>query len=177
MQIKSITVGPLATNCYLLIDQQEMAIVDPGAEPEKILKQVTEAKVKVNYIINTHFHFDHILANRPIKEKTKAQILIHQNELEFIDFVPDRILKENDKIKIGESILKVIHTPGHSLGSICLLGRGFILTGDTLFKNAHGRVDFPGGSLEEMEHSLEKLANLIKPGTKVYPGHGEIFNF
>ena len=177
MQIKSITVGSIATNCYLLIDQHEMAIVDPGAEPDKILKQVAKTKAKVKYIINTHFHFDHILANRQIKEKTKAQILIHQNELEFIDFVPDRILKENDTIKIVESILKVIHTPGHSLGSICLLGQGFILSGDTLFKNAYGRVDLPGGSMEDMERSLKKLANLIKPGTKVYPGHGEIFNF
>jgi len=86
-------------------------------------------------------------------------------------------LKDSDEVKIGESVLKVIQTPGHAKDCICLLGAGFIFTGDTLFENGHGRTDLPGGSQKEMEESLEKLSKIIKPGSTVYPGHGEIFKY
>lgn len=175
MDIKQIIVGPLRTNCYLLINNNELAVIDPGAEPEKILKQINMSKAKVKYIINTHFHYDHILGNRKIKKKTGAKVLIHEAEKDFIDFIPERALKDGDKIKIGSISLKVVHTPGHSAGGICLFGNGFVFTGDTLFKNAYGRVDLPTSSSEDMEKSLKKLSNLIKPGTTVYPGHGQIF--
>lgn len=175
MKVKRLIVGPLATNCYLLISKDELAIVDPGGGANKILEEIKKMGVKVKYIINTHYHFDHTLANNKIKERTGAKILIHQAEKNFINFKADKFLKEGDKIRVEDSTLKVIHTPGHTKGGVSLLGKDFIITGDTLFKDGHGRTDLPGGSQEDIEKSLDKLSNLLKPGTKVYPGHGEIF--
>lgn len=161
MEIKCLTVGELATNCYLLISRGEVAVIDPGGEADKILKEIKKSGINPKYIINTHIHSDHTLANEKIKKETGAEIL--------------RNLNDGDKIKIGDILLRVIRTPGHAKESICLLGKNFIFTGDTLFKAGFGRTDLPGGSQEEMEKSLEKLSKIIKPGMKVYPGHGEIF--
>ena len=175
MEIKHLIVGNLQTNCYLLISGNELGIVDPGDEADKILEEIRRIKAKPKYIINTHYHYDHVLANQKIKKETGAKILIHEAEKDFIDFEPDRFLKEGDKIKIGESNLEIMLTPGHTKGSICIVGKDFILTGDTLFKDGYGRTDLAGGSQKEMEKSLERLSKLIKPGTIIYPGHGEIF--
>lgn len=175
MEIKRLILGSLQTNCYLLVSGNELGIVDPGDEAGKILKEIRKIKAKPKYIINTHYHYDHTLANQKIKKETGAEILIHEAEKDFIDFEPDRFLKQGDKIKIGDSVLKVIDTPGHTRGSICLVGEDFILTGDTLFKDGHGRTDLAGGSQKDMEESLEKLSKLIKSGVTVYSGHGEIF--
>lgn len=160
MEIKRLIVGVLETNCYLLISDKELVIVDPGGEAEKILKEIKKSGAEPKYIINTHSHPDHTGANEKIKKATGAEILI---------------LKDKDRIKIGNSVLKVIHTPGHTKDSICLLGGNFIFTGDTLFENGQGRTDLPSGSQKEMEESLKKLARLLRPGITVYPGHGEIF--
>ena len=159
MKVKRIIVGALETNCYLLISGDELLIIDPGGEGEKILKEIKEIEAKQKYIINTHDHPDHILANEQIRKETGAKIL-----------TPD-----GDEIKIGDIVLRIIPTPGHTKNSICLLGNNFIFTGDTLFKNGIGRTDLPGSSPKEMEESLEKLSQLIKPGMVIYPGHGEIF--
>ena len=195
MEVRCLTVGQLLTNCYLLKSKEEIAIIDPGAEAEKILFEVGKMKGKLKYIINTHFHFDHIDADQEIKKITGAQILIHEAEKEFINFKPDKFLKDADEIKIGEDILKVLHTPGHTAGSICLLGKGAIFTGDLLFKDGYGRTDLPGGSQEAIEKSLERISaigrprpeadqplagasgwrKIKKPGTLVYPGHGPSF--
>lgn len=175
MKIKHLTVGMLGTNCYLFISDKELAIIDPGGGAQMILKEVKEIEVEPKYIINTHYHLDHTSANEKIKKETGAQVLIHESEKSFINFKADRFLKDGDEIIIGESVLKVFHTPGHTRGSICLLGEKFIFTGDTLFKDGYGRTDLPGGSQKELEGSLEKLSKLLKPGTIVYPGHGEIF--
>lgn len=161
MEIKQLIVGELRTNCYLLISNNEIGIIDPGGDAEKILKEIRSTKAKPKYIINTHCHVDHISANEEIKKKTGVKVLIH--------------LKEGDEIKIGDSILKVLDTPGHTKEGICLLGKNFILTGDTLFKDGHGRTDLPGGSQKEMEKSLDKLSKFLRPGIIVYPGHGESF--
>ncbi len=160
MEIKNIKVGDLETNCYLLVFGKELAIIDPGGEPEKILEEIKKTKTEPKYIINTHSHPDHNSANQEIKEATMAVILTP---------------KENQEIKIGESVLRVISTSGHTKDSICLLGESFIFTGDTLFEDGHGRTDLPGGSQQEIENSLEKLNKIIKPGMIVYPGHGRIF--
>jgi len=177
MQIKRLIVGELETNCYLVISENEAGIIDPGGEAEKILKEIKDIKAVLKYIINTHCHFDHTLANEKIRKETGAKILIHRAEKDFIDIEPDQLLNEGDEIKIGAVILKVIHTPGHSPGSICLIGPDFIFTGDTLFKDGYGRTDLPGGSEKDLERSLEKLKKILESGTSVYPGHGEIFSF
>ncbi len=176
MDIKQIKVGSLGTNCYLLISGKEAVIVDPGGEPDKILKELAGMKdKKVKYIINTHYHDDHTSANEKIREETGAEILIHRLEDEFINFEVDRFLKEGDKVTIGEEKIEVINTPGHTKGGICLIGNNFILTGDTLFYQGYGRTDLEGGSIQEMKKSLERLSRIIKPGMKIFPGHGESF--
>lgn len=175
MTIKTLIVGPLLTNCYLVSSADEILIIDPGGSKEEILQEAAKIKGKIKYIINTHGHPDHVFANQEIKKETGAEIMIHEAEKDFIDFKADKFLKEGDEIKIGDSVLKILHTPGHSRGSICLLGQDFIFAGDTLFKDGYGRTDLPGGCWQELEKSLEKLKKMLKPGTTVYPGHGEVF--
>lgn len=175
MKVKQLVVGELEGNCYLLASENELGVIDPGGEAEKILEEIRKAKAEPKYIINTHYHPDHTGANEKIRDKTGAKILIHEKERDFIGFKADEFLKDGEEIKIGESILKVIHTPGHTSGSICLLGQGFVLTGDTIFKDGYGRTDLAGGSQKELENSLKKLSGLLKLGTSVYPGHGEPF--
>lgn len=126
MKIKCLIVGELATNCYLLFSEKEAAVIDPGGEAEKILEEIKSSGAKLKYIINTHYHPDHTLANEKISEKTGAEILIHQAEKDFIEFKVSQFLKEGDNIKIGETVLKVIHTPGHTKGSICLTSEDLI---------------------------------------------------
>lgn len=175
MQIKRLIVGDINTNCYLLSSQDELVIIDPGGEVRKILAEIKKTGTKPKYIINTHYHFDHTLANKELKKNTGAKVLIHEAEKEFIDFSPDKFLRESDIVKIKEIKLKVIHTPGHTKGSICLLGDNIIFTGDTLFQDGCGRTDLEGGSEKEMKKSLKKLKKIIKPSMMVCPGHGEIF--
>jgi len=161
MEVKTIKVGELQTNCYLLISEKELVIIDPGAEANRILKEIEKTGGRAKYIINTHYHFDHVLANREVREKTGAEILTD--------------LKEGDEIKTGNVVLRVVYTPGHTEESICLLGDNFVFTGDTLFETGHGRTDLAGGSQEKIEESLQKLSELLKPGMTVYPGHGSVF--
>ena len=188
MQIKRLIVGKLETNCYLVISKNEprsretslrgeVGVIDPGGEAEKILKEIRDIKAVLKYIINTHCHFDHTSANEKIRKETGAKILIHRAEKNFINFEADRFLEEGDEIRIGDIILKVLHTPGHTRGSICLIGENLVFTGDILFKDGYGRTDLPEGSQKDLEKSLEKLSKLLKPGIIVYPGHGEIFSF
>jgi hydroxyacylglutathione hydrolase len=175
MEIKLLVVGPLLTNCYLVVSRGKLLIIDPGGEGRKILEEIERTRAKVKYIINTHGHPDHIFSNEEIRKETGAKILIHEAEKDFISFRADSFLKDGDKIKIGDNLLRVLHTPGHTKGAICLVDKNFIFTGDTLFKDGCGRTDLPGGSQEDLEKSLEKLKKILKPGFTVYPGHGEIF--
>jgi len=175
MKIKHLIVGPLLTNCYVLISDREAAVVDPGGGLKRIFQEIEKNRAKLNYIILTHYHWDHVFGALKLKEKTGAKIFIHKEEKDFIKFKPDYFLNEGEEIKIGEDSLKVVHTSGHSKGGICLLGNGFIFTGDTLFGDGVGRTDLPGGSQKDLENSLKKLEKIIKPGTKVCPGHGPVF--
>lgn len=174
MKIRLLVVGPLLTNCYLVISGGRLLIIDPGGEPEKILEEIQAQKAKPKYVINTHYHWDHTVGNKIIKKATGVKILIHEKEKDFINFEADKYLKDGDEIKIGKEKLKVIHTPGHTRGSICLMGKNFIFTGDTLFKDGWGRTDLPGGSEKDLEESLKKIKKLLKPEATIYPGHGEL---
>jgi glyoxylase-like metal-dependent hydrolase (beta-lactamase superfamily II) len=106
-----------------------------------------------------------------------AKILIHEAEKDFLKFEPDEFLTDGSEIKIGKTYLRVIHTPGHTKGSISLLGNGFIFTGDTIFKDGFGRTDLLGGSPADLEFSLSKLKKIFKTGMKIYPGHGDVFKY
>jgi hydroxyacylglutathione hydrolase len=175
MEIKKLILGPLITNCYILISDDEAIVIDPAAEIEKIIKELEGKKLK--YIVLTHYHFDHSFGAKELKERTQAKILIGKGEEGFLDFPVDYFLKEGDEINFGKDSLKVIATPGHTKGSICLLGKNFIFTGDTLFRDGVGRTDLPGGSEKDLRKSLSKLSQLLKEGMIVYPGHGEDFIF
>jgi hydroxyacylglutathione hydrolase len=203
MNITRFVVGVLATNAYILKNENDLAIIDPGAEAEFLASQIKEKLGELKYIILTHFHFDHSLGVVFLKKNfPNAKILIHQDESTsinhyfdglalnfgplpekssdieketFVDFKPDRLLKDGDVIEIGNETLSVIHTPGHSGGSICLLTGENLFSGDTIFADGIGRTDLPGSSPSDMEKSLRKLKKIIKPGTKVHPGHGELF--
>lgn len=174
MEIIQIRVGSLETNCYILKTEKDAIIIDPGGDTKKILENIQEQNVK---IVNTHYHFDHTASNNELKEKLNAKILIHENEKEYIDFEVDKFLKEGDELEMNATRLKVINTPGHSKGSICLLGDDFLFSGDTLFDGGYGRTDLPGGEPEKMLDSLKKLEEILKNGMKVYPGHGEPFTW
>jgi glyoxylase-like metal-dependent hydrolase (beta-lactamase superfamily II) len=174
-KIKKIEVSPFLTNCYLVFSAGESLVIDPGAEAQEILKVIEKENAKLKYIVNTHYHPDHTFADKEIKDKTNAKIIIHEFEKEFIDFVPDIFVNEGSVIKLNKFSLKVLHTPGHSMGSICLFGDKVAFTGDTVFKDGIGRVDLPGGSELDLAKSIQKINNLFKKGMVVYPGHGEAF--
>jgi glyoxylase-like metal-dependent hydrolase (beta-lactamase superfamily II) len=177
MKIRQLIIGSFLTNCYVLIDGIEAAVIDPGGETKRIIDEADKNGAILEYVILTHYHLDHTLAALKIKEEKGTKILIHEADRDFLKFQADEYLTDNSEIKIGKTFLKIMHTPGHTKGSICLLGKGFIFTGDTIFKEGRGRTDLSGGSQAELEGSLKKLKIILKPGMKVYPGHGEIFNY
>jgi len=188
MKIKTLVVGPLAVNCYIVYEDGVGAVIDPGADSDKISGAVSELDIKVTHIINTHGHFDHIGANRILKEKTGADILIHGSDAELLAHAelsaarfgltadpspePDRLLKDGDRISSGNIEFKVIHTPGHSPGGICLLAKNFLITGDTLFAGSIGRTDLPGGSYDQLLASVRSGIFTLDPSIEIYPGHG-----
>jgi hydroxyacylglutathione hydrolase len=170
MQIKTIKVGSLQTNCFILIDEKskEAVVIDPGDEAERILPEISGLKVR--YIILTHGHPDHFGAIDEIKKATGASLLMHPADSWF--FKPDQALNEGDEVKFGDIVLKVLHTPGHSKGCICLQTGEHLYSGDTLFAWGCGRTDLPGGSTADMRKSLKRLSGL-PDNTQVYPGHDE----
>jgi glyoxylase-like metal-dependent hydrolase (beta-lactamase superfamily II) len=192
-KVVRIVVGDIATNCYLLQSGEEIAVIDPGFEGTKILSQAKNLIGTIKYIINTHGHVDHIGENRIIKEVTNAKIYVHKDDAEllihpsknlslmagvFIKSPPaDVILSDNDIIKVGQTELKVIHTPGHTKGSICLVTDKFAFTGDTLFFDSIGRTDFTDSDEKKMFESIQKLSQILTDDMVIYPGHGEWGNF
>jgi glyoxylase-like metal-dependent hydrolase (beta-lactamase superfamily II) len=175
MKVKKLIIGEIEANCYILVADNRICVIDPGDEAAKIISEIKKYSGELKYIINTHYHEDHVSANLEVQQACGGKILIHAKEKDYIEFQPDRYIYDNEEIRISKEILKVLHTPGHSEGSICLLHKDFILTGDTVFLNGHGRVDLLGGSTKDLEESLMKLAKIIKPGMIVYPGHGDAY--
>jgi glyoxylase-like metal-dependent hydrolase (beta-lactamase superfamily II) len=175
MNIQRLIVGDIETNCYILSSAGELCVIDPGDEGEYIVDEIKRSGGTLKYIIDTHYHPDHVSANKLVQKNCGGEILIHHKEKDYIDFSPDRFLHEGDAIEFGGENLIVLHTSGHSEGSICLLHKDCIFTGDTVFLNGCGRADLLGGSTKDLEESLERLSKIIKPGMIVYPGHGELF--
>lgn len=183
MLIEAFTVGMLSTNCYVVNCQQtkEAIIIDPGlefsSEAEQIFDYITQAALKVKLIVNTHGHQDHVNADAMFQEKYNVPICIHRQDapsikgLQKTKFPSTVLLEDGGLVNFGNQSLKVMHTPGHTIGSICLLGERLVFTGDTLFAGGIGRTDFPGGSVSDMRLSLQKLARLPNYFL-IYPGHG-----
>ncbi len=181
MFVKMFTVGMLAANCFLVgnTETNEAIIVDPGfdreSEAKTIINEIERNEFEVKYIINTHGHPDHNGGNRILKDYTKAPILIHEYDASLLSNPPaDRKLRDGDLIEIGSIKLRVVHTPGHSKGSIILLGSDVVFSGDTLFAGSIGRFDLPGGSLNELVNSLKNSLLTLPDHVKVYPGHGPV---
>jgi glyoxylase-like metal-dependent hydrolase (beta-lactamase superfamily II) len=187
MEIRTIPVGPLESNCYIVADEKtgKSIIIDPGDEPDRILEAAGD--LDVHYIVLTHAHFDHVGAVKEVKDATGAEVALHEDDVEVYASVrdqaaiwgfnlddlpsPDVLLKEGDEILFGSLSFTVIHTPGHSPGSICLYGEGVLITGDTLFAGSVGRTDFPGGSLSLLRESFRRIMTL-PDSVPVLSAHG-----
>jgi len=181
MFIKMFTVGMFWTNCFIVGDTQteEAIVIDPGfdnaSEAKNILREIERNRFRVKFIINTHGHHDHTDGNKMMKEATGASILIHEYDAPLLhNPKADKTLCEGDTIEFGEVKLRVLHTPGHTKGSIALLGVNAVFSGDTLFAGGIGRCDPPEGSFEEIMNSIRSKLLILPDHVKVYPGHGEV---
>ena len=180
MKIHCLKVGPIGTNCYLVEDEatKECLVIDPGDDAGAISRLIEKKHLKPAAIVITHGHWDHVGANKLLKEKYNLPIMMNEEDvfgLKMTDSpAPDKNLKEDDEIKAGGLVFKVMQTPGHSPGGISLYSKEekVVFTGDTLFYGTFGRVDLPGSFPEAMVFSLKKLLALPRE-TKVYPGHGK----
>lgn len=178
MQIKVIPVGMLQANCYLVYDENslEALVVDPGAEGEKICRELNALALKVKYIVNTHGHYDHVDANDKVRKATGALLYLHKADSAMLQeeglTAADGYFEDGDSLNVGNLHWEVRHTPGHSKGGICLVGEGVCFSGDTLFAGTIGRTDFPGGSLSEMMGSLKTKLLDLPDDCVIYPGHG-----
>ncbi len=188
MLVEQMLVGPMAVFCYIVgcEKEKEGLIIDPAGSEKKVLSQAKSMGLRIKYVVNTHGHADHTCGNRAVLSKTGSQLVIHQDDAKAIlkglnkafSMVMGKrpspkahiLVKDGDFLKIGQTRLKVIHTPGHTPGSISLYGEGHLFTGDTLFVGAAGRTDLKGGSLDVLLASLRKLISL-PPETRVWPGH------
>lgn len=195
-QIKTFVFNPFQENTFVVYDEtKECVIIDSGCHSEVEQKQLTDFidnnGLKPKYAINTHGHIDHVLGSAFVKSHFKIDIMGHPEDLHLmqsavnlglmygisIDDVPtiDININDGDIINFGNSQLEVIHTPGHSLGGVCLLCRegGFVISGDTLFNGSIGRTDLPGGNYDQLISSIKTKLLSLNGDYQVYPGHGE----
>lgn len=190
MEIRNLYPGVMASNCYLLTVGPEAAVVDPSAPVADILSALQELDAKLSMILLTHGHFDHLFSLSALRKETGSPVLIHEKDADLPDDpeknmfkrlfgmprrfgAPDQVLKSGEKLSIGGESIQVIHTPGHTAGSVCFLCNGdFLLTGDTLFADSYGRTDLYSGDEKALFNSLHRLRTL-PPDLRIYPGHGE----
>ena len=190
MIIKTLAVGPIQANCFIVgcDETLEAVVIDPGDEADRISHLLAESSLAAKFIINTHGHIDHVSANKKLHEITGAPILIHPLDAPMLDQgaasavawgldaenspAPDRELQEGDKITFGNITLTVIHTPGHTPGGISLYAKDDVFVGDTLFAGSIGRTDFPGGSFETIKESIQQKLFNLGDDVRVHTGHG-----
>jgi len=188
--IKSLAVGPIQANCFIVGCETTLAgaVIDPGDDADRILAVVKKANLRIEHIINTHGHFDHVGGNRRLKDATGAALMIHSLDAPMLAQLdrmagafglnaenspaPDRILEDGDTIEVGDLRLDVLHTPGHTPGGISLHADGCVFVGDTLFQGSIGRTDFPGGNFDTLIASIRRKLFALDDQTTVYTGHG-----
>ncbi|MGZ3525986.1 MAG: MBL fold metallo-hydrolase [Thermodesulfobacteriota bacterium] len=189
MVVKQYEVGNFAVFCYLIGDEetQEGLFIDPADDAKKLLSEAKSQGIdKIRYIVNTHSHVDHIMGNAEMVKRTGAKIIIHQEDASALVRTPTDLLemfgamasppadiqvKDGEIIQVGNVVLKVLHTPGHSPGGMSLHLDGMVFTGDTLFVGSVGRTDFPGSSWDILENSIRKRLYVLPGETVVFPGH------
>lgn len=189
MIFEAMTVGSYYSNCYIVASDstKEAAIIDPGADFNKIDEKIIELGLKPKMIILTHAHGDHICAVNDFVEKYNAKVYVHEDDAEAlsdskinfskvlfgkdISIDADVKLKDGDVLDLGDLKLEIIHTPGHTKGGICIKVGNIMMTGDTLFNNSIGRTDFPGGSFEEIIDSIQEKIFKYDEDIIIYPGH------
>ena len=190
MRVKQMMVGMMGVCCYIVAcdETKEAVIIDPGDNEDDILTACQQENLKVKYIVNTHGHPDHVCGNRQLKEATGAEIVMHSADADFFSQssveqffsqlgLPasppvDKRVEDGDTLTFGNETLKVILTPGHTPGGICLYSHPNLFTGDTLFAGGVGRTDFPGGNTQQMMTSIKERLLSLPPDTIVWPGHG-----
>ncbi len=178
----------MAVFAYLVGDSDtgEALVIDPADNIDGILTTAAKNNLQIKYIVNTHGHVDHISGNKEMKAKTGAPIIIHEGDAFMLGHTPpmllqmfgaedsppaDMTVKDDDTISIGNISLKVIHTPGHSPGGMCLYIKGFVFTGDTLFVESVGRTDLNGSSASQLFTSIREKLFALPDDTQVLPGH------
>ena len=194
MKINTLCKGSWYSNCHVLISKDEKgknhaAVIDPSIDAREISELLDSENAILDLIILTHGHFDHIMSLDQLRTLTDAPVCVHENDAEmltdgkknaysfffganFTQKEADRLLRDGEIITLGCESLHVLHLPGHSKGSIALLGEDFIITGDTIFAQGFGRYDLHGGDAPMLKKSLNLLKNL-DPSLKLYAGHGE----
>jgi glyoxylase-like metal-dependent hydrolase (beta-lactamase superfamily II) len=180
--------GPWETNAYLVWDGRstDALVFDPGmGATAPLMERVGEHGLRVHLIADSHGHIDHIFDNAPMKRASGAPLAIHPDDeyrltlqnhygFEVEPSTAEQHLREGEQLRIGDLVFDILHTPGHTEGSVCLYEErlGLLLSGDTLFADGWGRTDLPGGSDEQMVGSIARLARVLPPGVRVLPGHG-----
>ncbi|MGQ5710523.1 MBL fold metallo-hydrolase [Desulforudis sp. DRI-14] len=191
MQFAMLTVGMLDANCYIVgcPESRDAAVVDPGGDVDRILGAARDKALKIKWIVLTHVHYDHIAGLPELQERTGAKLAVHRDDngaladpgrnlAQFFGGparfpAGDLLLLDGDEIPLGKIKLRVIHTPGHTPGGICVLDGNDLYTGDTLFAGAVGRPDLPGGDFPTLIRSIKEKLLALDDGVLVYPGHGE----
>ena len=190
MLVDTLTVGPVMTNCYIIAceETKKAAVIDPGGDAKRILDAVKRMGVEVVYVLNTHGHFDHTLANDPIVTATGAPLAIHEADAPMLaqgggaawfgmrgsSSKASLYLHEGDVLKVGNLQLQVLHVPGHSLGGVAfyIASEGVVFSGDALFNMGIGRTDLPGGDYDQLIASIQTKLFALPGETVVYSGHG-----
>jgi glyoxylase-like metal-dependent hydrolase (beta-lactamase superfamily II) len=190
MILKTLIVGPLEVNCYILACERtgEGIVIDPGDEPREILSAIAEEGIAIREIVATHGHFDHIGYAREVQQALKVPFAIHPDDLFLVENLADaaalfgekvgpppevtRFLAEGDEVRFGDETLRVLHTPGHSPGGVTLVRNQIAIVGDCLFAGSIGRTDMPGQSHDLLMASLREKILPLDDATEVYPGHG-----
>jgi len=172
VEIKRLEVGSFENNCYLLTSPRtrEIAIIDPAAEPDRILRETERNKVR--YILITHGHMDHIGALEEVRNQTGSPVGMHELDARALKKPPDFFLQDGQILTFGGISLKVLHTPGHSPGSVCLLVGKILFSGDTIFPNGPGNTSIPRADHQEILKSIYSKIFTLPEDTILYPGHG-----